>query len=151
MLAPASASDSQGKSTKLKDVGPEEFSALGEQALGAVCTECHGWDLIFGGPRQTPSQWEFIVSNMVARGATATPEQLDLIRRYLKWSWGVVWINSASAQDLVAVLALPEKDAEAIIAYRQEHGRFADLESLMQVPGIDAATIDAQADAIMFD
>jgi competence protein ComEA len=150
-ITTAVASDPQGDSTRLGDVGPEAFNAAGEQATGIVCTECHGWDAIFGGPRQTPGQWDFIVSDMVSRGAKGTPEQLDLIRRYLKWAWGVVWINSATAQDLAAVIGIPEKEAEAVIAWREEHGPFADVESLKEVPGIDPAVIDAQADAMMFN
>lgn len=149
--AVAGGPDADADSTKLEDVGPEEFNAIGEEATGAVCTQCHGWDSIFGGPRQTPGQWDFIVSDMVARGATATPEQLDLIRRYLKWAWGVVWINSASAEELAAVVGLPKGDAETVIAWREEHGPFANLDSLKDVPGIDSAAIEAQADAIMFN
>lgn len=145
-----SANAAEPASTRLEDIGPDEFSALGEEATGAVCTKCHGWDMIFGGPRQTPDQWDFIVSDMVARGASGTPEQKDLIRRYLKWIWGAVWINRATAQDLVQVIGMPEKKAEAVIAWRHEHGDFTDLESLKEVPGIDPAVIDAQADAIMF-
>lgn len=144
-------SEAAGGSTRIEDIGPEKFNAIGEQATGAVCLNCHGWDAIFGGPRQTADQWDFIVSEMVSRGAQAGPEQLDLIRRYLKWSWGVVWINSATAQDLAQVIGLSAKEAEAVVAWREAHGNFTDLESLKEVPGIDAAVIDAQADAIMFN
>jgi len=130
----------------------DDIAAAGEQAAGVVCaSECHGWDVIFAGPRQQSGQWDFVVSDMVGRGAQANDEQLRLIRHFLKRTWGEVWINSANAQDLVAVLALPDKDAEAVIAYRQEHGRFADLASLKKVPGVDLAAIDAQADAIVFN
>jgi competence ComEA-like helix-hairpin-helix protein len=150
-ITTAVASDLREESTRLEDVGPDAFNAIGEQATGAVCLNCHGWDAIFGGPRQTPGQWDFIVSDMVGRGAQGTPEQLDLIRRYLKWVWGVVWINSATAQDLAAVTGMPEEDAKAVIAWREEHGAFADLESLKEVPGIDPDAIDEQADAIKFN
>jgi DNA uptake protein ComE-like DNA-binding protein len=49
------------------------------------------------------------------------------------------------------VLALPEKEAAAVIAHRDEHGPFADLAHLKKVPGIDAAVLDAQAEAITFN
>jgi competence protein ComEA len=142
---------SEEDSVEIEDVGSEEFVAAGEQTTGAVCTQCHGWDMIFGGPRQTPDQWDFIVSDMLSRGAQATSEQASLIKRYLKWTWGAVWINSATPQDLVQVIGLPEEDAEAVIAWREEHGKFTDLEGLKEVPGIDPSAIDAQADAIMFN
>jgi len=130
----------------------DEMAAAGELVAGNVCaSECHGWDLVFAGPRQLPGQWDFIVTDMASRGASATDEQLRLIRVFLKRTWGAVWVNDASAQDLVTVLALPEKDAEAVIAHRQEHGKFTDLADLRNVPGIDPAKIDAQADAIIFN
>ena len=132
--------------------GAEEFEVAGEQATGTVCAAgCHGWEAMFEGPRQVPRQWDFIISEMVGLGAYGTDEQLDLVSRYLSRMWGLVRINSASTHDLVVVLALPEEDADAVIAYREEHGQFADLESLKKVPGIDADTIDAQAAAITFN
>jgi len=135
-----------------QDASSADIDAMAEQTTGAVCASaCHGWDVIFNVPRQTPGQWDFIVSDMAGRGAEASDEQLDLVRHFLKREWSTVWINSASAQDLEAVLALPEEEADAVIAYRDERGKFTDLDSLKQVPGIDAATIDAQADAITFN
>jgi competence ComEA-like helix-hairpin-helix protein len=151
MLTTVLASEPADGSAGLGNLGPEELNARGEQATGAVCLSCHGWDSIFGGPRQTADQWDFIVSEMVSRGAQGTPEQIRLIRRYLKWVWGVVWINRATADDLAQVIGLSPEDAEAVVAWRQEQGDFTDLESLKQVPGVDAAVIDAQADAIMFN
>lgn len=151
LSAAACAAEPTSDSTRLEDIGVDEFNAIGEQATGAVCTYCHGWEAIFGGPRQLPGQWDFIISDMVGRGAKGTEEQLNLVARYLKWSWGMVLINSASAEDLVTVLGLSAKDAEKVIAYRDKHGSFADLESLKAVPSIDVATIEAQADAIMFN
>lgn len=151
MLATVLAAEPCRESSGLGNLGPEELNARGEQATAAVCLSCHGWDSIFGGPRQTADQWDFIVSEMVSRGAQGTPEQIELIRRYLKWVWGAVWINRATADDLVQVIGLSPEDAEAVIAWRQEHGDFTGLDTLKQVPGVDAALIDAQADAIMFN
>lgn len=129
-----------------------DYDVAGEQATGMTCTAgCHGWEAMFDGPRQPPRQWEYIVSDMIARGAEASDEQRALIVRFLTREWGTVWVNSAPAGDFVAVLGIPEKDAEAIVAYRDEHDRFADLEGLKSVPGIDTATIDAQTDALTFD
>jgi len=143
-------SPGEAESTRLEDLGPEKFNALGEHMTGIVCTQCHGWAEIVDGPRQTPEQWDFIVSSMIARGSDASAEQVDLVRRYLKWVWGVVSVNRASAEDIAAVTGLPAKQAEAIVAYRDENGPFSDLESLKQVPGVDAAILDSRVDAIMF-
>ena len=148
----ATAADTDAGNVTPQSVGDEQFDALGEEATGPVCAvACHGWDMIFGGPRRTPADWDSLIDDMVGRGAEASDAQLDLIARYLKWSWGLVWINTASAGDLVAVLDLPEDQAEAIVAFRKANGKFADLASLEKVPGVDAAAIDDQADAIKFN
>ena len=140
----------EGESTRLEDLGPEQFNALGEYTTGIVCTQCHGWTEIVDRPRQTPEQWDYIVASMIARGAEATPEQVDLVRRWLKWVWGVVSVNSATAEDIAAVTGLPIEQAEAIVAYREEKGPFSDFESLKQVPGVDASILDSRVDAFMF-
>src|SRR5690606_33094325 len=64
-----------------------------EQTFNQVCSECHSVETVFEGPRLTAQQWDSTVRDMVGRGANATDEQLDLIRAYLKRSWGAVWIN----------------------------------------------------------
>jgi len=148
VLISAAASAADGDT----DVAVAEHDVAGEQATGAACAAgCHGWEAMFDGPRQPPRQWDYIISDMVALGAMATDEQLTLVARFLKREWGTVWINSAPAQDFVDVFGLTEKDADAITAYRGEHGPFTDLESLKAVPGIDASPIETQADAITFD
>ena len=45
-------------------------------------------------------------------------------------------INQASLEDLLANRLIPQKLAEKIIAYRNEHGQFRDLEDLKKVKGI---------------
>lgn len=148
----ANAADSSDPGAAETVVGSEAFNAAGEQATGGACASaCHGWDLIFGGPRRVPREWDSVISDMVGRGAQLTDEQLALIGSYLKWSWGTVWINSATPEDLVAVLALSETEANSVVAYRDAHGRFTDIDSLKAVPGLDNAAIDEQADAIMFN
>jgi len=130
----------------------EDYDVAGEQATGGACAVgCHGWEVMFDNPRLTPSQWEFSVTDMIARGAEATDEQRALIIRFLTRQWGTVRVNSAPAQDFVGVLGMPEKDAETIVAYRDEHGRFADVAGLKAVPGIDVGVIDAGVDALTFD
>lgn len=45
-------------------------------------------------------------------------------------------INKASAKDLLALPGIGEAKAEAIIAYRTEHGPFSKTEDLMKISGI---------------
>lgn len=129
---------------------PDDLIAAGERATGAACASaCHGWEVFMEFPRQTSLQWDFVITDMASRGADATEDQLELVRSFLKRVWGLVWINSASADELTAILGFSVDDAAAVIAWRAEHGRFIDLESLTAVPGIEAGAIDARA--IMFD
>lgn len=152
VLATAASADYEGDGQTAETSFDADAQAQAEQVTGTVCASaCHGWEVIFDGPRQVPAQWDFIVSDMVARGAAATDDQLALIRRYLKWSWGAVWVNSAGAEDLVAVLALPYEQAQAVIEHREAYGPFANLESLAAVPGVDASVLQAGADALIFN
>lgn len=122
-----------------------------EQTFNDVCSACHSVDVIFEGQRLTAQQWDSTVRDMVGRGADATDEQLDLIRMYLKRSWGSVWINRAEAEELTAVMGLSADDADKMIAYRDANGPFEDLDSLKAVPGIDPAMLDVQAGVILFN
>lgn len=49
---------------------------------------------------------------------------------------GLVNINQASKEMLMTLPGVGESKADAILTYRQEHGRFNSLEDLMNVPGI---------------
>ena len=59
-------------------------------------------------------------------------------------------MNTATAIELESGLTLRRSQAAAIIAYRSQHGKFASLEDLKRVPGLDAATIDAKKDRVTF-
>lgn len=56
---------------------------------------------------------------------------------------GPVNVNTADAETLAQVIkGVGKAKAEAIIAFRQEHGPFASVDDLAQVPGIGAKTVD---------
>ena len=52
-------------------------------------------------------------------------------------------INHASAQELTALPGVGTVTAEAIVAYRTEHGPFSAPEDLLLVPGVGEATMKA--------
>jgi competence protein ComEA len=60
-------------------------------------------------------------------------------------------VNSAPAAELSGVIGIPIAMAQAIVSYRDTHGRFADLEALLKVPGLDKPAIEAQLYALRFD
>ena len=45
-------------------------------------------------------------------------------------------INTASAEEFVKVKGIGEKKAEKIISYREEHGKFKNIDELKKVKGI---------------
>ena len=61
-------------------------------------------------------------------------------------------INTASAAEMAEVLqGIGEAKAEAIVAYRDEHGAFASVESLTAVKGIGASTLSNNAGRIVLE
>lgn len=51
-------------------------------------------------------------------------------------------LNRASATELQALPGIGPARAEAIVRWREEHGRFRRVEDLLQVPGVGSATLE---------
>ncbi len=52
-------------------------------------------------------------------------------------------LNHADASALTALPGVGKTTAEAIVAYREEHGPFARVEDLLLVPGVGVGTLEA--------
>lgn len=128
----------------------EEFARVGEATTRQVCGSCHVLEEVTA-TRRTVRDWSDTVTRMVNAGASGTDAQFDTARRYLTRYVGLVGVNSAPAAEFSAVLGLTETDAKAIVAYRQANGKFANIEALLKVPGIDKSKVEAQPDALRFD
>lgn len=58
-------------------------------------------------------------------------------------------INTASAEELQhALKGIGEKKAQAIVAYREQHGHFISIEQLTEVKGIGKAIVEKNKDRI---
>lgn len=57
-------------------------------------------------------------------------------------------INTATAAQLEQLDGVGEKTAQKIVAYREEHGGFASIEELMEVPGIGPAKFEGFKDSV---
>ena len=63
----------------------------------------------------------------------------------------LIHVNTATAQELETLPGIGPALAEAIIAYRDEHGPFQTVEQLDDVPGIGPAKLDAIRDLVVVD
>ena len=54
-------------------------------------------------------------------------------------------LNTAGADALCTLPGIGPRNAEAILAYRAQHGPFVQLEDAVQVPGITQAMVDSWA------
>lgn len=61
---------------------------------------------------------------------------------------GRININTASVQSLMQLPGIGESKAEAIIAYREEHGAFSAVEDLMKISGIKEGVFQKIKDSV---
>ncbi len=125
---------------------PEDAPAA---AFRRVCSSCHDSDRILA-TRRTRTQWEEIIEKMIDRGAEGTSEDFTTAEEYLLRVSGRVNVNRAQAKDIVSVLSVTQKDADAIIEYRKTNGEFKDFDALCKVPGIDLEKLKQGRDGIAF-
>ena len=128
----------------------EQFATAAEGTLERVCIACHPYENITK-TRRTPREWDDQVTAMAQRGAPGSEPDFTLVRKYLTRYYGIVKVNSATAEELAAVLGFPLKVAQAVVEYRTANGRFVDLASLEKVPGVDKGKLAEQAGSIRFD
>jgi competence ComEA-like helix-hairpin-helix protein len=91
-----------------------------------------------------------MVNTMVQRGAELSPPEIVDVTAYLSKNFGKVNVNTAAAAQLEEALGLTEKEAGAIVSYREQNGDIKSLDQLKAVPGISPDKIQAKAEAIAF-
>ena len=140
----------QGAATKeLSAKEEEELAAVAEETMDRACRMCHPIENIVR-MRRTVREWADVLTTMQGRGANASDEEFASIHWYLGRYYGVVRVNTATAEELSAVLGLTARDAQAIVAHRKANGNFADLAALSRVEGIDKSKLDEQPEALRF-
>jgi competence protein ComEA len=125
---------------------PEDHAAV---AFKRVCATCHDAERILSA-RRTRTQWEEVIDKMIERGAAGTDEDFTAAEQYLLRVSGRVNVNRALSTDIVDVLGLTQKDADAILEYRKSNGEFKDFDELCKVPGIDLEKLKQGRDAVSF-
>jgi len=114
-------------------------------AFTKVCVRCHPSDKIVEG-RRYRTQWDQVLEQMVARGATGSDEEMDTIFDYLVAEFGRVEINKAPADEIAQVLHLEQGVADTIVKQRP----FADFDTLTALPGVPVEELTKRRDAIVF-
>lgn len=136
LLLPAALLIPAGPAQELPD-GP------GKTYLQTVCTKCHDLKGVVA-KRRSAGDWGLILDKMITQGAEATDAQFGEILDYLIRNFRKpINVNQVSAKSLETELEIPEKDAEAIVAYRERNGAFKSLDDLKKVPGLDSRKVEA--------
>jgi competence protein ComEA len=132
----------------------------GKAQFSRICSECHSVDVVTN-MRMSEGGWAGVVDDMVSRGAQASSDDIALVTKYLAANFGPdnaagaaktakVHVNTASEKELVSTLGITDKDAAAIVRYREANGNFADLAALRKVPGLDLKRLEENKDRIDF-
>lgn len=125
----------------------------GKQQFLQLCSSCHGPDNAIGHNQDT-SGWTDTLNQMIQNGAQGSDEDFSAVLQYLVTNFGPmpakVNVNKATAMNFRSWLGMPEKEAEAIVAYRVKNGDFKTLDDLKKVPGVDPNYIDSEKDLLTF-
>jgi competence protein ComEA len=137
------------------DAKPNLPDGPGKETTVKVCGKCHGMDVTVS-RRETADGWNAIVLQMIKRGAKGTDDQFGVIVDYLADHFPKsealprIAINTASAKDLESSLGVTEKEAAAIVQYREDKGKFKSFDDLLKVPGVDASKLEPKKSRIDF-
>jgi competence ComEA-like helix-hairpin-helix protein len=123
-------------------------SQNGEEVFLNRCSTCHATERALVAPR-TRKGWEGVLAEMLNNGAQLETGEADAILAFLTERHGLVNVNAATAEELVA-LGLSKKDADAIVSHRTDHGPFADFAALRGVPGLEVDRLDAVRQQLAF-
>jgi len=114
-----------------------------------VCGTCHKADRAVS-TRRTRQQWEENIELMISKGMKASDEDLTKVLDYLVGQYGRVNVNRAQPGEIVEVLGVTAKEAEAIVKYRKETARFEEFDDLGKVPGVDLKKLEKRRESISF-
>lgn len=125
----------------------------GKATVGRACTGCHGSEM-FSGYYKTKEDWDSTISEMTDKGLTLSDADYNTILGYLSTCLGTtptkIEINKLPACQLTRALGIPQKQADAIVAYREKNGDFKNLDAVKKVDGVDSAALDKKQASIAF-
>jgi competence ComEA-like helix-hairpin-helix protein len=115
-----------------------------------TCSACHTAESV-ASARRTRDQWQDVIDEMVSQqGAKIADEEFSPILEYLVSAFGKVNVNTAPADEIAQIIGLSPKEAEAIVKFRKDKGKFADFDGLSKVPGVDPKKLEKSREAIAY-
>jgi|SRR5579862_9236369 len=127
----------------------------GKATTVKVCGLCHGAEIVMS-RRESVDGWNAVVVDMIARGAQGTDDEFGEVVDYLAANFPKtavtpkINVNQAGVKSLATGLEITEKQAGAIVEYRDANGKFRSIDDLLRVPGIDSAAITAKKNKLEF-
>jgi competence protein ComEA len=129
---------------------PQELpEGKGKTIVQKACSGCHEMDVVIGS-RRTQIGWQQNVEDMVSRGAEGSAAEMEEVVAYLTKYFGKLNVNIASPAQLQEMLGWSEKEAQALLAYRERSGKLRDFEQLKTVPGLNLETLQKNRSLIAF-
>lgn len=126
----------------------------GKDKFLQTCSACHSPENVLGHNLDADG-WSDIMNKMVTYGAQGSEADFTQIYNYLVANFppvpAKININTATAMNLRNWVNMPETQAEAIVAYRAQHGDFKSLDDVKAVPGADAKFLDSIKDFLTYD
>ncbi len=148
-----------------EDKGKGLPDGKGKDYVASICQQCHGLEAVTGS-RRTLEEWRSVVTDMVSNGASLQEDEVEIVAQYLAKNFGPektdkkeeketssqtkINVNKSTAQELEKDLQLSEKEAKAVVEYREKHGNFKSVDDLKKVAGLDIKKIDAAKDRLAF-
>jgi competence ComEA-like helix-hairpin-helix protein len=132
--------------------GQELAPGAGKAIILDTCaSSCHGTER-FASEHRSKSQWIDTIETMKGEGASASEADFKAILGYLVAHSGIqIKINSATAKQIDDAMDLEPGQSDAIVKYRDEHGKFADWQALMKVPGLDPKKLEEQKANVIYE
>ena len=121
----------------------------GKDAVKKICSACHELETVTGSLR-TRIGWQQNVDDMIARGAEGSDDEMQAVVEYLAKNFGKINVNTATIKELETALGFSEKEAQAIVAFKEQNGSFKDFEQLKKTPGVSEATLQAKRSRMAF-
>ena len=139
-------------------VHPEMPDGPGKALVLRACTKCHVITQTTNQHKDN-DEWTATITKMIGYGAVGTDDEFETILTYLTENYGpdtpvlphiTTEVNKETAAQLARHLGISDRDAKAIVNFREENGNFKSIDDLKKVPGIDKKKIDDKKDDLRF-